>query len=183
MKPHWHLPPGSTHSQQAPQAPGAVPSWALAEPRNPTDRTPVWFGGSFPSNTLLLTELLPLQAMLLQLPGCSHLSWLPGASLTLLEELPGASLTLLQELPSLQAAPAFTAGSLLSGPGLNHLAFIHSQVAGKSLAPPPASGDGKTESYLPIQGPLIPGQSPAEKAKRKHAVLPWCVGGWREHAK
>lgn len=66
---------------------------------------------------------------------------------------------------------------------LNHLAFIHLQVAGKSLAPPPASGDGKTESYLPIQGPLIPGQSPAEKAKRKHAVLLWCVGGWREHAK
>lgn len=76
---------------------------------------------------------------------------------------------------SLAGAPC-PAGSLLSGPGVSwllssHLPFNHLQVGGNSLAPPPASGGRKREPYVPIQGPLIPRQSPAKKARRKRVVL------------
>lgn len=143
--------------------------WALADPRK--------------AAPCLILGLLPLEH-----PHANR-SVLPGkapAAVQLLTPqlaLQGITPSCRSSPPCRELLPFLLAAFSQVRAALNHLAFIHLQVAGKSLAPPPASGDGKTESYLPIQGPLIPGQSPAEKAKRKHAVLLWCVGGWREHAK
>lgn len=128
-------------------------------------------------------QVLCLAALLPHCPPANRASALTGKTFYLSSD--GSPrhplLTPLQELPSLQATPTLTAGSLLSGAGVSwllrsHLPLNHLPMGGNSPAPPPACGGRKREPYFPTQGPLIPGQSSAKQARRKHVVLPGMCG-------
>jgi len=160
-----HTEAWGTHSQQGSQAAGITtcpPALRQGVGSQPGRWVSQWtlHTGPPPGSTLLLStpscqkSFSPYKWGLLQLSRSSHL-----------RQISKVPLTLLQKLPSLQAAPALTAGSLLSEPGVtwllsSPLPFNHLRVGGNSWAPPAAGGGRKRELCLPIQQPLIPGLLP-----------------------
>lgn len=178
MKPHWHPPPPGSTRHSFPTGPSGTrncgsPSWALAEPRNPTHRSPAW-EGSFPlkyppaKRAPALTGKAPAAAQELtpqMVPqGITH----PPAG----APIPAGSSCLYCWQPFIRTGLFWTTWHLITYRWL-----------GRAWLPLQPVVVGRQNPIFPVQGPLIPGQSPAEKAKRKPAVLPRCVGGWREHAK